>query len=310
MLHKSAKALSRRKFLISSVQSSAGLVLGMSLPLSHAEADNSDAASSVTKTLSPNAFVTINDSNKVIVTIKHLEMGQGTFTGLATLVAEELAADWAQVECQGAEAAVEKYANGLWGKFQGTGGSTAIANSYQQMREAGATARAMLVGAAASLWRVPVTAITVKQGMVHHAATGKSVNFGVLAELAALQTIPQEVELKDPSEFTLIGKKVSRKDVGKTSGKAIFTQDIQRPNQLTALVAHPPLFGAKVSSFDATEALKVNGVVDVVQIPNGVAVLAKDYWQAKTGRDLLKVQWDESVAFTKSSDELMNEYKA
>ncbi|GAA3936567.1 xanthine dehydrogenase family protein molybdopterin-binding subunit [Litoribacillus peritrichatus] len=305
----SESGISRRSFLITSAQSSAGLVLGMALPLSQAQA-KTESAVATTKTFTPNAFVSVDSSNKVIITIKHLEMGQGTFTGLATLVAEELDADWSQVECRGAEANTEHFANTMWGKFQGTGGSTAIANSYSQMRNAGATARAMLVSAAATLWRVPVSEISVEQGEVLHKSSGKRVSFGTLAELAALQKVPSSVNLKDPANFKLIGRKVPRKDVGKTSGKAIFTQDIQRPDQLTAMVAHPPKFGATLKSFDASQAKKVPGVEAVVAIPNGVAVLAKDYWAAKTAREQLSIQWDESKAFQQSSDDIMKEYKA
>ncbi|MCG8315378.1 MAG: xanthine dehydrogenase family protein molybdopterin-binding subunit [Pseudomonadales bacterium] len=302
--------LSRRNFLLSSLQTSAGLMLGVSLPLSTSQAANASSKQKNNAVLEPNAFVAISNNNIVTITIKHLEMGQGTFTGLATLVAEELDAAWSQVECRGAEADAKKYANLNWGKFQGTGGSSAIANAFMQMREAGASARAMLVAAAAQLWNVPAAEISVADGVVQYSKSGKKASFGELAELAAQQPVPDKVTLKTPDHFKLIGSKVSRKDVGKTNGTAIFTQDIKLPEQLTAVVAHPPRFGARVQSFDASTALKVPGVETVVEIPSGIAVLAKDFWQAKKARDLLTISWDESNAFTKSTDQLMDEYAA
>ncbi|MCG8668371.1 MAG: xanthine dehydrogenase family protein molybdopterin-binding subunit [Pseudomonadales bacterium] len=295
--------LSRRKFLITSAQSSAGLMLSLSIPAVHAGATKAGSGM-----LEPNAFVAIGADNVVTVTIKHLEMGQGSFTGLATLVAEELDAAWSQVVCRGAEANTEKYANLAWGKFQGTGGSSGISNAFMQMREAGAAARAMLVNAAAKSWGVSAKSIKVDDGVVSH-SSGKKASFGDLAALAAKEAIPQKVALKSPEQFKLIGTNVARKDVGKTRGQAEFTQDVKLPNQLTAVVAHPPRFGAKLKSYDDSAALKVSGVEAVVKISNGVAVLAKDFWQAKKGRDTLKISWDESAAFNKSSDELMAEYK-
>lgn len=194
--------------------------------------------------------------------------------------------------------------------MQGTGGSTAIANSYIQMRTAGAAAKVMLVAAAAQRWNVDANQIQVRAGIVSHG--NNKATFGELALDAAKQTVPDEasVKLKTPEQFVFIGKqKVSRKDTGKNNGTAIFTQDIKLPGMLTAMVLHAPKFGAKVKTVDATQAKASPGVVDVVTIPTGVAVLAKDYWSAKKGRDLLSVTWDESQAFTKSSGQIMTEYK-
>ncbi|MCG8612373.1 MAG: molybdopterin-dependent oxidoreductase, partial [Pseudomonadales bacterium] len=300
--------LSRRQFMVTGVQSGAALMLGVTVgqeALAAAGTLKGNASA-----LQPNAFVCITPDNQVCITIKHLEMGQGTFTGLATLVAEELDASWSQVTCEGAEANAGKYANLAWGKFQGTGGSTAIANAFMQMREAGASARAMLVSAAASLWQVPAREIKVSNGIVSHPASGKQSEFGALAELAAMQKIPEKVILKKSDQFTLIGKKLPRKDVGKTTGQALYTQDMQQPGTLTALVAHPPRFGAKMLSFDASAAEKQKGVVAVVALENRVAVLAKDFWQAKKARDLLVIKWDEQAAFKQSSADLLADYKA
>ncbi|AMF92525.1 xanthine dehydrogenase family protein molybdopterin-binding subunit [Vibrio fluvialis] len=298
----------RRKFLKLMGGVGAGLTLGFSLPVSN-QAQAADMTSSAVP-FEPNAFVRIGSDNKVTVMIKHIEMGQGTYTGLTTLVAEELDADWAQMVAEGAPADASRYNNTFWGPMQGTGGSTAIANSYIQMRTAGAAAKAMLVAAAAQRWNVDASQIQVRAGIVSHG--NKKATFGELALDAAKQPVPDEasVKLKTPEQFVFIGKrKVSRKDTGKNNGTAIFTQDIKLPGMLTAMVLHAPKFGAKVKTVDATQAKASPGVVDVVTIPTGVAVLAKDYWSAKKGRDLLSVTWDESQAFTKSSAQIMTEYK-
>ncbi len=159
------------------------------------------------KTFAPNAFVRIGADGSVTVIAKHIEMGQGTYTGLATLLAEELDADWSRVRVEGAPADAKLYNNLLWGPMQGTGGSSAIANSYEQMRKAGATARAMLVSAAADAWHVPASEITVSNGVVSH-KSGQKAGFGELAEKAAAMPVPTDVKLKDPKQFKLIGKRV------------------------------------------------------------------------------------------------------
>ena len=309
----------RREFLVKSVTVGAGLTLGFYLTgcerkqTAKSTTTTSTAGSepATTTDFAPNAFVRIHPDNTVTVIIKHLEMGQGTYTGLATLVAEELDAAWSQINVEGAPANAKLYNNLLWGPMQGTGGSTAMANSYTQMRKAGATAREMLVAAAAKKWSVAGTEITVQDGVLHHSASGKQATFGELAQLAAEQPVPQEVFLKDPKDFRLIGKDVPRKDShAKCNGTAIYTQDIKLPGLLTAVVAHPPRFGATVKSFDASKAKAIKGVTDVVQIPNGVAVLAHDFWSAKKGREALQIEWDESKAFKLGSDELMAQYKS
>lgn len=258
----------------------------------------------------PNAFVRIGGDNSVTVIIKHLEMGQGVSTGLPTLVAEELDADWEQVRFEAAPADAGRYSNLLWGQAQGTGGSTAIANSWEQLRSAGAAARAMLVAAAAQQWRVPAAEIVVAKGVVSHGATGRKARFGELAGAAAHLPVPRDIKLKDPKDFKLIGAPLPRKDSrDKTDGSAVYTLDIRLPGLLTALVAHPPLFGAQVKSFDAAKAKAIKGVVEVVRIPSGVAVLAEDFWTAKRGRDALAVEWDDSAANKLGSVEIMARFK-
>jgi isoquinoline 1-oxidoreductase beta subunit len=258
----------------------------------------------------PVPFVRIAADNTVTVVVKHLDKGQGIATGLATIVAEELDADWSQMRSVFAPADNRIYNNLLMGPVQGTGGSTAIANSWDQLRKAGAAARLMLVEAAAARWNVPASQITVEKGVVRHAASNRQATFGELAADAARRPVPQSVSLKDPKDFKLIGTKVHRLDnVGKTTGATIYSIDVRRPGQLTAVVAHPPQFGARVASFDATEARKVKGVRQVVQIPTGVAVIADDTWSAMQGRDALKVTWNDTQAEKRSSAELMAEYK-
>jgi isoquinoline 1-oxidoreductase beta subunit len=302
--------VSRREFLVAS----GGLALGFHLPQLLAQSGpgrtvNTDVANA----FSPNAFIRISPDNTVTVVVKHVEMGQGTYTGLPTLVAEELDADWSQIRAEGAPADAKRYNNLFWGEAQGTGGSTALANSYEQLRNAGAAARAMLVAAAAAKWQVPASAIQVARGVV--SSNGRRATFGELAADAAKQPVPADVKLKDPADFVLIGKPAARTDArAKSNGSAIFTQDVKLPGMLTAVVLHPPRFGAKLKSFDAARAKQIKGVLQVVAFStsatNGVAVLAKDYWSAKKGRDALTAEWDESAAFRLGSDEIMTEYKS
>jgi isoquinoline 1-oxidoreductase beta subunit len=258
----------------------------------------------------PNAFLRIGTDNSVTVIAKHLEMGQGAYTGIATIVAEELDADWAQVSVESAPADAKRYANLVFGTIQGTGGSSAMANSWNQLREAGAKARAMLLTAAAQDWHVPAAELTVSKGVVAHAATHNRATFGALVKTAATLPVPDKVTLKDPKDFTLIGHKAARVDAAaKTDGTAQFTLDVVFPGMLVALLKRPPLFGATVKSYDAKAAGAVPGVVKVVQVPRGVAVVAKSFWAAKQGRDALQVDWDDSKAEKRSSTDLMEEYR-
>src|SRR5919197_6064175 len=287
-----SKPISRRDFLRVSGGLGVGLVIGFD-----ARAQGSGAAAVIraagVETVDATGFVKIAPDNTVTVMIKHLEMGQGPYTGLATLVAEELDADWSQMRAEGAPANNELYKNLAFG-MHGTGGSTAIANSYEQMRRAGATARALLVAAAAETWKAPAAEITVKQGVVRHAKSSREATFGQLAEAAARQTVPKEVKLKNPKDFTLIGTQLTRLDsAAKSNGQAIFTIDVQRPDALTVLVAHPPRFGAKPASFDDAATRRVPGVVDVKMIPQGVAVDAQGVSAGRKRRAAARGQWDE-----------------
>jgi isoquinoline 1-oxidoreductase beta subunit len=296
----------RRDFLKAGAAIGAGLTLGVYLRGAAAQT----AKGATTDLFEPNAFVRIGSDNSVTVIAKHLEMGQGTYTGLATLVADELDAAWTQVRVEGAPVDAKRYNNLLWGPMQGTGGSSAIANSFEQMRQAGAAARAMLVAAAAKRWRVAPESIKVKDGLISH-ASGKKATFGELAAAAAGMPVPTDVKLKSPQDFGLIGKRVPRKDTrAKSTGTAQFTQDVQLPGMLTAVVAHPPRFGAVAKHVDASAAQQVAGVRSVVETPGGVAVVATGFWSAKKGRDALKIEWDETQAFRKSSTAIVEEYRS
>jgi len=297
---------SRRDFLKTGAAAAAGLTIGFHW----AGPARQQALAGAVAEFAPNAFLRVGADNSVTVIAKHVELGQGTYTGLATIVAEELDADWAQVRVESAPADVTKYKNFAMG-VQGTGGSSAIANSWDQLRRAGASARAMLVSAAAADWKVPAEEITVDKGVVRHAKSNREAKFGALAEKAAKLPLPDKVALKQPADFKLIGQQqLPRIDVPpKTNGTAEFTIDVTQPGMLVALLQRPPLFGGAVKSFDATAAKAVKGVVDVVQVPRGVAVVAKSFWAAKQGRDALKVEWDDSKAEKRSSAALVAEYR-
>jgi isoquinoline 1-oxidoreductase subunit beta len=298
-------AATRRMFLKISGGAGAGLVLGLAAPVNMRAANAAGEAAA----LVPNPFLIVAPDNTVTVIIKHLDMGQGAATGLATLVAEELDADLAQIKTEFAPADPIKYKNFAFG-VQGVGGSTGLANSYEQYRLAGATAKAMLVAAAARKWGVKADEIKVSKGIVSTAA-GKSATFGELAARAAAESIPAKPVLKDAKDFVYIGKPFPRVDSkAKSTGVTKFTIDQQFDGMLLAVIARPPLFGATVKSFDASATEKINGVVKVLQVPQGVAVLATNTWAALNGARALKVTWDDSKAEKRGSAEIIAAYKA
>ena len=298
-------SISRRHFLKGGV----GLVIGMTLPLP-ARLKAAEGGQESVVPADPNAFVHIAPDNTVTVLSKHLEFGQGPYTGLATLVAEELDADWTQIRVESAPSDPETYKNLAFG-IQGTGGSTAMANSYLQMRRAGAAARAMLVAAAARRWGVDEAGIDVSKGVVSHAASGRSATFGELADAARESAFPKAPKLKSPEDFELIGTDVPKVDSrAKSTGAATFTIDVYRDDMLTVVVAHPPKFGATVARFDAAKAKSVAGVVKVAEIPSGVAVYAKNTYAAIEGRKVLDIEWDESGAEKRSTTQMFDEFRA
>jgi isoquinoline 1-oxidoreductase subunit beta len=291
----------RRDFLKTTALAAGALVIGFRLdgrPAIAAEA------------LAPNAFIRIAPDNTITIISKHTELGQGSYSGLATILAEEMDADWAQIRVEAAPADVQRYGNRLAGGVQMTGGSTSMAEAWDEMRRAGATARAMLVEAAAREWGVPASEIGVESGVVTHSRSGRRATFGELASKAATLTPPTQVTLKDPKEFKLVGKRAPRVDgKAKTDGSAQFTADFTAPGLLTALIARPPRFGATVKSVDATAARRVKGVTHVVRVPSGVAIVANGFWAARRGREALRVVWDETRAERRGTDDLYAAYR-
>ena len=292
-----APTADRRQFLAGS-----GIVLGLMLPMRGAK------AAAPTAVFAPNAFVRVLPDNIVSIVIKHVEFGQGPATGLATIAADEMDADWSQVRVEFAPANDPLYKNLMFGTM-GTGGSTAMSNSWMQMRNAGASARAMLVAAAAKQWNVPAGEIKVAKGVVSHGA--RKASFGDLAALAATMPVPEKPVLKTPAQWTLIGTDVTKVDsLIKTTGAAQFTMDVSRPGMVVSVIEHPPAFGGAVKSVDDKAALAVPGVVGVKAIPQGVVVYGKDTFAAMKGRKALTVEWDLSKAETRSSERMIADYKA
>jgi isoquinoline 1-oxidoreductase subunit beta len=297
---KQSMEISRRRFLQGTT---ASLVLGMYLPMLSKNA----LAKNATDQLTANAFVKIASDSTVTVLIKHIEFGQGAFTGLASLVAEELNADWSQMRAEHAPANAELYKNIFFGDLQGTGGSTGLANSYLTMRQAGASAKALLIAAAAKMWGIDVKQITIENGLVKHVSSGHQATFGELVAIANTLPLPTAApNLKSPDQFKFIGKDLAKLDtLDKTLGQTQYTQDIHIERMLTAVVAHPPLFGAKLQTVDDSATRKIVGVIDVKRLPNGVAVYAKNTFSAIKGRNALKLTWDTTQAETRSSPKLV-----
>jgi isoquinoline 1-oxidoreductase beta subunit len=290
--------ISRRDFLKAGALLGGGLVLGVSLP-SSAPGKEAPAASL-------NAFVRIGTDDAVTIMLNHSEMGQGVYTSLPMLVNEELEADWSKIRVESApvDAAYNHTAFGM----QMTGGSTSVWSEYDRLRQMGASAREMLIAAAAKQWGVKPSACRAEDGKVIH-KSGKSLSYGKLAKRAAAMPVPKDVKLKDPSKYSTIGSPTRRLDTPqKVNGAAQFGLDVSLPGMLTAVIARPPVFGAKVASVKDGKAKAVAGVKAVAQVPSGVAVIAKDFWSAKKGRDALEIAWDEGPLAALSTAGLRETY--
>lgn len=288
MSEREMPGMDRRTFL--------GTVAGAGLTLSVGEAwakAGGKGGSAPPASWSPNAFVTISPDGRVTVVVKHLEMGQGVVAGLPVLVAEELEVDPAAVTVEFAPADAKRYNNLHWGPSQGTGGSSSVANSWTQLRQAGAAAREMLITAASGSLGVDRAQLSARDGAVSHEASGRRLSYGSLVAAAARLPVPADPPLKDPSRFRLIGKPgVHRPDSrAKSDGSARFAADIRLPGMLTVLVARPPAWGTKALSFDRDSALAVPGVRAVFPIASGIAVAAESVWAAQKGREALKPRW-------------------
>ncbi len=303
--------LDRRSFLRVSATAAGGLLLALTLDLPSA-AQEGGPPNPQPKNYPPDAFVHVRPDGKIIIQVNRLEFGQGVQTALPMILADELDADWSQVVAELAPAA-DIYKDPLFG-IQMVGGSGSIAHSFTQYRELGAKMRAMLVSAAAKRWNVAPETCRTEQSVVRGPG-GQSAKYAELAIDAARQPVPSTVRLKNPSEFRLVGKKVRRLDSRpKCDGSLKFGLDLDLPGMRVAVVAHPPVFGAKVKSFDDKAARATEGVRDVFEIPvtrggTGVAVVADKFWTAKRARDLLKIEWDFSGVERADSSELRERYK-
>jgi isoquinoline 1-oxidoreductase beta subunit len=282
--------VNRRDFLRAGVLVSGGLLLGVCLS-SPSQGGQARAAASGPSTL--NAFIHIGTDGVVTLINNKSEMGQGVYTSLPMLVAEELECDWASIRVEAAP--VDPVYNHTMFGMQMTGGSTSIATEWERMRKMGAAAREMLLAAAADTWKVDKAGCHAERGTVVH-SSGQKLSYGQLAEKAATMPVPQDVPLKDPSTFTIIGKPRGRLDTPeKINGTAVFGIDVKVPGALTAMIVRCPVFGGKLKSFDAVKAKAVPGVREVVPIEAGVAVIADGFWAARKGRAALDVTWDEGA---------------
>ena len=305
--------ISRRTFIKAGALVVGGLVIAFSIP--HAKrflmpgsvADKApDAAKDATKLPAPNAYLRIGNDNTITVMLAHSEMGQGIWTTLPMLIAEELDADWSKIKVEHASAAPE-YFHTAYG-IQITGGSSTTWSEFDRYRQAGALTRALLISAAAEKLGVPADGLKTENGFV--ISGDEKISYGELVEAAAKLETPKTITLKEPKDWKIIGKTVKRLDgPEKINGTAIFGQDIQFDGLMTAMVARSPVFGGTVKTFDATAAKQVKGVRQVVQVPTGVAVIADNYWAAKKGRDALKVDWDLGENASLDSKALLTEYQ-
>ncbi len=297
--------LSRRTFIISSAAVGSGLALGLNIPFGPAVVRAADGSPEV------NAWVVIRPDDTVVIRIARTEMGQGTLTGLAQMVAEELECDWTKVTTEYPTPGQSVARKRVWGDFS-TGGSRGIRESNEYVRRGGATARVMLVQAAADEWKVPAAECSAANSVITHGPSGRTTTYGKVAEAAAKITPPKDVPLKDPKTWKLIGKGVKRLDTAdKLTGKTIYGADFKMPGMLNATIKECPVFGGKVKSFDAAKVTGMKGVKKVVQVgDSAVAVVADTWWQAKTALDALPLVWDEGENSKVSSASIADMLKA
>jgi len=296
--------LNRRSFLQVSAAAGGGLLVGACLP-SWTGTDLVNAAGS----FEPNVWIKVNADDTVRIMLTMLEMGQGVMTSMPMLVAEELDFDWSRIKTEWA-GADPKYGNPNFGGQQLTAGSNSVRGMWKVLRESGATARVMLVQAAAQTWGVPENSCTTDKGEVIHQASGRRLKYGALVDKAAALPVPTGVTLKDPKNFKVLGNSLARLDVPeKVNGSAVFGIDVKLPGLLTAKVVRCPVFGGKVAGFNADKAKAVPGVKNVVQITNGVAVVADNYWSASRGAQALEVTWDEGRLAKLTSADILAKYR-
>jgi isoquinoline 1-oxidoreductase beta subunit len=294
--------VARRDFLKAGASFGAGLWIAAYVPeLAGRSADANG------KVFAPNAFLRIAPDESVTIIANHSEMGQGPYTSLPMLVNEELEADWSRIKVESAP--VDPAYNHTVFNMQMTGGSTSTPSEWERMRRMGAMGRIMLVQAAAQKWGVEPSSCSAQKGVVAHSSSGRKATYGSLAEAASQLHPPQNIPLKEPKNFTLIGKPVRRLDTpSKVNGTAQFGLDVRVPGMLFAVVARAPVFGGKAKSVDSSDALKVNGVRAIERVPSGVAVIAERFWSAKLGRDKLKISWDEGENSQLSTEKMIEEF--
>lgn len=298
---RTASRISRRQFIKTSALAGGGLLLACHIPFGAR-----DALATGEEIFAPNAFLRIGSDESVTVVVNKSEMGQGVYTSLPMLVAEQLCCDWKRVSFQASPVAPE-YNHTQFGPVMVTGGSTSVRSEWERLSLAGAAAREMLIAAAAQQWKVEPAACRAENGIVIGPG-GKRLSFGTLAEPAAKLAVPKEPKLKAGAQ-SLLGQPLHRLDSpAKISGRAIFGIDVQQPDMLTALIARPPVFGGTLKSFDAAKALAVPGVKKVLAVDAGLAVVADGFWPALKGRELLQIVWEEGDGATLSTSALRDEY--
>jgi isoquinoline 1-oxidoreductase beta subunit len=296
--------LDRRTFLKTSAAAGGGLVVACYVSVLPAQEQKPKP-----EPIAPFAYIKIASDETVTIVANHSEMGQGVYTSLPMLLNEELEADWSKIRVEAAPVDAI-YNHPIFG-IQMTGGSTTTAAEWDHYRKLGAAGRMVLVEAAAQKWNVPGSSCHAEKGFVIHAATSRKASYGSLLDAASKLSVPADIPLKEPKNFTLIGKPIRRLDTPpKTNGTAQFGLDVFVPGMMTAVIARCPVFGGKVLSFDSTEAQQVPGVKAVLQVPTGVAVIAERFWPAKLGRDKLKVKWDEGDNASLSTTKMLSEFSA
>jgi isoquinoline 1-oxidoreductase subunit beta len=297
--------MNRRSFIVSSAAVTGGLALGFEIPFTNKIARAQDGSPEV------NAWVVIRPDDTVVIRMARSEMGQGTITGLAQLVAEELECDWKKVTYEYPTPGTNLKRKRVWGDYS-TGGSRGIRTSHDYVRMGGATARVMLVQAAANQWKVPASECTVSNSVITHQGSGRKTTYGKVAEAAAKLEQPKDVKLKDPKEWKVIGKPLARLDTAdKVTGKQVYGFDLKLPGMLNAAIKDCPVFGGKLKSFDAGRVTSMKGVKKVVPVgDSAVAVVADTWWQAKTALDQLPIQWDEGPNAKVSSASIAEMLKA
>jgi isoquinoline 1-oxidoreductase beta subunit len=302
-LHTSTEAgrkLSRRGFLVGTSAVAGGLSLGFHVPLA-----GEAAAQAASVKPEVNAWVVVRPDDTVVIRIARSEMGQGTLTGLAQLVAEELNCDWSKVTTEYPTPGENLARKRVWGSYS-TGGSRGIRESHEYVRKGGAAAREMLIQAAANEWKVPATECKAVKSVITHTPSGRTTTYGKVAEAAAKLEPPKDVQLKDPKDWTIAGKPLKRLDTAeKLTGAQVYGMDLKLPGMLNASIKACPVFGGKVKSFDAAKVQGMPGVKHVVQVgDNAVAVVADTWWRAKTALDELPIVWDEGPNADLSSERI------